>query len=47
MKHVCDLLKMTNCNLIKNSWKKISQSHHRNIQSLAIEILQKSREIVN
>ena len=44
---------MTNCHLMKNSCKKMDQSvsvHHRNIQSLAIEILQikhgQSREFV-
>ena len=44
---------MTNCHLKKNSCKKMDQSvsvHHRNIQSLAIEMLQikhgQSREFV-
>ena len=44
---------MTNCHLMKNSCKKMDQSvsvHHRNIQSLAIEMLQikhgQSREFV-
>ena len=51
MKHISDLFKVTNGHLMKNSRKHGSVSiHHRNIQSLAIEMLQikhgTTREIV-
>ena len=51
MKHISDLFKVTNGHLMKNSRKHGSVSiYHRNIQSLAIEMLQikhgTTREIV-
>ena len=52
-KHKRCLRRIQNCHLMKNSCKKMDQSfsvHHRNIQSLAIEMLQikhgQSREFV-
>ena len=52
MKDVCDAFKMANCELMKNSWKKMGQSLFiiESEYSFAIEMLQikygQSRKIV-